>query len=63
MWIKARHVPNKGGEMFPRRKSILKKWENADWIKSTYERRVVNRGRRKGGIIALGGGQTNIGWW
>ena len=49
MWIKARHIPNKGGEMFPRRKSILKKWENADWIKSTYERRIANRGRNKGG--------------
>jgi len=26
-----------------------KKGENADWIKSTYERRVANRGRNKGG--------------
>ena len=49
MWIKARHVPNKGGEMFSRRKSIFQKRENADWIKSTYERRVANRGRNKGG--------------
>ena len=35
-------------EMFPRRKNIPKE-ENADWIKSTYERRVANRGRNKGG--------------
>ena len=63
MWIKARHVPNKGGEMLPRRKSIFQRGRNAEWIKSTYERRVVNRGWEKGGIIALGGGQTNIGWW
>ena len=46
---RGRDVPNKGGEMFPRRKSIFKKGENADWIKSTYERRVANRGRNKGG--------------
>ena len=25
MWIKARHVPNKGGEMFPRKKSIFQR--------------------------------------
>ena len=49
MWIKARHVPNKGEEMFPRRKSIFQKGRNAEWIKSTYERRVANRGRNKGG--------------
>ena len=49
MWIKARHVSNKEGEIFPRRKSIFKKGENADWIKSTYERRVASRGRNKGG--------------
>ena len=48
MWIEARHVPNKEGEMFPRRKNIPKE-ENADWIKSTYERRVANRGRNKVG--------------
>ena len=62
MWIKARHVPNNRGEMFPRRKNIFQRGRNAEWIKSTYERRVVNMGRRKGGIIALGGDQTNIGW-
>ena len=49
MWIKARHVPNKGGEMFPRRKSIFQRGRNAEWIKSTYERGVANRGRNKGG--------------
>ena len=49
MWIKARHVPNKGGEMFLRKKSGIPKGENADWIKSTYDRRVANRGRNKGG--------------
>ena len=49
MWIKARHVPNKGEEMFPRRKSIFQKGRNAEWIKSTYERGVANRGRNKGG--------------
>ena len=25
MWIKVRHIPNKGGEMFPRRKSIFQR--------------------------------------
>ena len=35
--------------MFPRRKSIFQKGGNADWIKSTYETRVANRGRNKGG--------------
>ena len=63
MWIKARHVPNKGGEMFPRRKSIFQWGRNAEWIKSTYERGVPNRGRNKGGIMVLGEGQTIIGWW
>ena len=42
MWIKARHVPNKEGEMFPRRKNIPR-------IKSTYERRLANGGVTKGG--------------
>ena len=41
MWIKARHVPKK--------EKYIPKEENADWIKSTYERRVANRGRNKGG--------------
>jgi len=35
--------------MFPRRKSIFQKEKNAEWIKSTYERRVAHRGRNKGG--------------
>ena len=35
------------GEMFPKRKSIFQRGENADWIESTYERRVANRGRNK----------------
>ena len=50
-------VFSQGGEAYP------KGGEMSKWIKSTYERRVVNRGRKKKGIIALGGGQTNIGWW
>ena len=49
MWIKANHVPNKGGEIFPRRKSIFQRKKNTDWIKSIYERRLANRGRNKGG--------------
>ena len=57
---RGRDVPKKE-KYFPKGENA--DWENADWIKSTYERRVVNRGRRKGGIIALGGGQVNIGWW
>ena len=63
MWIKARHVPNNRGEMFPRRKNIFQRGRNAKWIKSTHERGVVNRGRNKGGIMVLGGGQTVIRWW
>ena len=49
-----RKVFSQGGEAYP------KGGEMPKWIKSTYERRVVNK---KKGIIALGGGQTNIGWW
>ena len=49
------------GEMFPRRKSIFQRGRNAEWIKSTYERGVANRGRRKVRIMVLGGGQTVIG--
>ena len=30
-------------------RKIYSKGENADWIKSTYEKRVGNRGRNKGG--------------
>ena len=48
-------VFSQGGEAYP------KGGEMSKWIKSTYERRVVNRGEKKG-IIALGGGQTNTGW-
>ena len=62
MWIKARHAPNKGGEMFPRRKNIFQKERKAEWIKSTYERGVANRERNNGGIMVLGGGQAIIGW-
>ena len=47
MWIKARHVPNKGERCS--QKSIFQKGRNAEWIKSTYERGVANRGRNKGG--------------
>ena len=63
MWIKVRHAPNKGGEMFLRRKNIFQKERNAEWIKSTYERGAANRERNKGGIMVLGGGQSIIGWW
>ena len=48
MWIKARHVPNKGRETFPKRKRIFQRGRNAKWIKSTYERGVANRGGTKG---------------
>ena len=48
MWIKASHVPNKEGEMFPRKKNIPK-GRHAKWIKSTYKRGVANRGRNKEG--------------
>ena len=60
MWIKARHVPNskacqskacsqQRGRDVPKKEKYIPKGENADWIKSTYERRVANRGRDKGG--------------
>jgi hypothetical protein len=44
--------------MFPRRRSIFQRGRNTEWIKSTYERGVANRRRRKWGIIVLGGGPT-----
>ena len=47
--------------MFPRRRSIFQKGRNVEWIKSTYERGVANRGRNKGEIMVLGGGQAVIG--
>ena len=62
MWIKARHVPNKRGEMFPRKKSIFQRGRHAKWIKSTYERGVANRGRNKEGNHGLRGGQAIMGW-
>ena len=40
--------PTKGESCFPKKEKYIPKGENADWIKSTYERRVANRGRNKG---------------
>ena len=37
------------GRDVPKKEKYIPKEENADWIKSTYERRVANRGRNKGG--------------
>ena len=36
------------GRDVPKKEKDIPKGENADWIKSTYERRVANRGRNKG---------------
>ena len=33
----------------PNKEKYIPKGENADWIKSTYEKGVANRGRNKGG--------------
>ena len=35
------------GRDVPKKEKYIPKGENADWIKSTYERRVANRGRNK----------------
>ena len=51
------------GRDVPKKEKYFPKGENADWIKSTYERGVANRGETKGEIKALGGGQAIIGWW
>ena len=37
------------GRDVPKKEKYIPKGENADWIKSTYERRIANRGRNKGG--------------
>ena len=37
------------GRDVPKKEKDIPKGENADWIKSTYERRVENRGRNKRG--------------
>ena len=37
------------GRDVPKKEKYIPKGENADWIKSTYERRVANRGRNKEG--------------
>ena len=42
---------------------IFQRGRHAEWIKSTYEKGVANRGRNKGEIMALGGDQAIIGWW
>ena len=36
------------GRDVPKKEKYIPKGENADWIKSTYERRVENKGRIKG---------------
>ena len=37
------------GRDVPKKEKYIPKGKNADWIKSTYERRVANRGRNKRG--------------
>jgi len=37
------------GRDVPKKEKYIPKGENADWIKSTYERGVANRGRNKRG--------------
>ena len=37
------------GRDVPIKEKFIPKGENADWIKSTYERRVANGGGTKGG--------------
>ena len=60
MWIKIRHVPNKEGEMFPRRKNIPKGGDMRSGS-NQHMRGVANRGETKMEIMVLGGGQTIIG--
>jgi hypothetical protein len=47
--------------IFPRTRSIFQRGRNDEWIKSTYEGGVANRGRDKGGIMVLEGGKAVIG--
>ena len=47
----------------PKKEKYIPKGENADWIKSTYERRVANMGRNKRGDHGFRRGQTVIRWW
>ena len=51
------------GERRSQEGKVYSKGRHAEWIKSTYERGVANRGETKGEIKALGGGQAIIGWW
>jgi hypothetical protein len=51
------------GERHSQERKVYSKGRHAEWIKSTYERGVANRGGTKGEIMALGGGQAIIGWW
>ena len=48
-------------ERCPQEEKILQRGRHAEWIKSTYERGVANRGRNKGGDHSFRGGQTIIG--
>ena len=47
------------GRDVPKKEKYIPKGENADWIKSTYERRVANRGRNKGDH-GFRGGQPSL---
>ena len=60
MWIKARHVPNKEGEMFPRRKSIFQRGKMPTGS-SQHIREEEQIGEEQRGIMVLGGGQAVIG--
>jgi len=42
-------IPTKGERCSQEGKVYSKRKKNAEWIKSTYERRVAHRGRNKGG--------------
>ena len=62
MWIKARHVPNKEGEMFPRRKSkVYSKGGKCRLDQVNIREKSSKEGEEQRGVMVLGRGQTVIG--
>ena len=55
MWIKIRHVPNKEGEMFPRRKSIFQRGEMPSGSSQHMREEWQIGGGTKGEIIVFRG--------
>ena len=54
--------PTKGERYFPKKEKYIPKKETCQ-VNQSHEGEVAKKGRIKGGIMVLEGGQAIIGWW